>query len=382
MSSTTESPNAPSPSTRMPTRAKNLSQAEGWKLLSRRRFFQVAAGGVAGGAVAGLLFRRPTPPIVPTPEVSIAVAPPRPVVAPALPMPMEEEPLPSDVREPVASSEVMLEDPPKPVLMPAPAPTAVRPVATPSAVAPAATVASNRPAWLRNALPLVPSGGKPAIAIVIDDLGLDRVHTRQAIALDGNVTLAFMTYADGLANWIGSARERRHEFLVHMPMQPLSPKIDPGPHALTVDLSQAEILDRLRWGLERMDGYIGVNNHMGSRFTESAEGMAVVLAELKSRGLLFLDSVTTGHSACAPTAASLGGIPFAERNVFLDNEATAVGVTKQLAALEAVARKHGAAIAIGHPHETTLSTLAEWLPSAAQRGVTLVPLTSLMRRAA
>ena len=228
-------------------------------------------------------------------------------------------------------------------------------------------------------MPLVRSEGKPAIAIVIDDLGLDRVRTKQAIALDGAVTLAFMTYAEGLHDWTGAARERRHEFLVHVPMQPLSPTTNPGPHALTVDLAHPEILERLRWGLERMEGYVGANNHMGSCFTESASGMDVVLAELKTRGLLFLDSVTTGHSACASCAASVR-IPFAERNVFLDNETTTAGVSKQLAAVEAVARKHGAAIAIGHPHDATLATLAEWLPAASARGVKVMPLTSLMRR--
>jgi polysaccharide deacetylase 2 family uncharacterized protein YibQ len=108
--------------------------------------------------------------------------------------------------------------------------------------------------------------------------------------------------------------------------------------------------------------------------------MRVVMDELKSRGLLFLDSRTTPHSAGAPVAAAIE-LPFAERNVFLDNEMTDDGVRQQLSVLEGIARKRGMAVGIGHPHDATLSVLAEWLPTVASRGITVVPLTSAMRHA-
>jgi uncharacterized protein len=31
--------------------------------------------------------------------------------------------------------------------------------------------------------------------------------------------------------------------------------------------SRDEILEQLRWGLDRFDGFVGINNHMGSKFT-------------------------------------------------------------------------------------------------------------------
>ena len=133
--------------------------------------------------------------------------------------------------------------------------------------------------------------------------------------------------------------------------------------------------------IDRMEGYVGANNHMGSRFTEDAAGMRVVLEELRSRGMLFLDSRTTGRSACAAVAATVG-LQFASRNVFLDNDTSAAAVRAQIVVLEQVARKHGTAIGIGHPHDGTLTALAEWLPIAAERGIAVVPLTSAMRLAA
>jgi len=345
-----------------------------------RRNLLLAAAGIAGAGATVALIQNVTP-AVPRRHLP-KMAPPaeRQSAALALPRPMEEEPLPSDIHVRVApvADRLGTEPVPAPKLAQQ---TAPRPDAGPPPVSPPARSApgGGTPAWLRNALPFAETGGRPAIAIVIDDLGLDAKRTRWAIGLHGAVTLAFMTYAPNLSDWTGAARQARHELLVHMPMQPLSPKIDPGPNALTVSLSDAEILDRVRWGLARMDGYVGVNNHMGSRFTEDRAGMSVVMAEVETRGLLFLDSRTTADSICAPTAASFH-LPFAERNVFLDDELTVPGVTRQIAALERVARQHRSAIAIGHPHDVTLSVLAEWLSSAEARGFAIVPLTSVMRR--
>ncbi len=49
-------------------------------------------------------------------------------------------------------------------------------------------------------------------------------------------------------------------------------KIKPGPNALTVDLPEEEIRRRLGWALDAFEGYVGINNHMGSRFTSERPG--------------------------------------------------------------------------------------------------------------
>ena len=70
-------------------------------------------------------------------------------------------------------------------------------------------------------------------------------------------------------------------------MQPSLTDVDPGPNALLRGLSEDEIRERIAWNLSQFEGYVGINNHMESAFSTWDEGMAVVLQEVRDRGLLF-----------------------------------------------------------------------------------------------
>jgi uncharacterized protein len=220
---------------------------------------------------------------------------------------------------------------------------------------------------------------KPAVAIVIDDMGLDRVRSQRALEMQGPLTLSFLTYAVNLSTWALRAREAGHEVMAHLPMEPLDAKENPGPGALKVALTDDEVLTRFNGALDPWMGYVGVNNHMGSKFTADAAKMDVVMRALKARGLLWLDSKTSGNSVGTSLARALN-VPHVERDVFLDNIQNEDDVLKELASLEQVARQRGSAIAIGHPHDVTLSVLTEWITSLPGKGLVLAPLTEVARR--
>ncbi len=220
----------------------------------------------------------------------------------------------------------------------------------------------------------------PMIAIVIDDLGLDRVATAEALALPAPLTLAFMTYAEGLRDWGGRARAAGHELLLHVPMEPLNPDQDAGPRALAAGQGAAGIAANLDWGLARLEGAVGINNHMGSRFTADREALRPVMAVLKRRGLLFLDSRTTAETVAVSLAREMG-VAHLSRDLFLDHGRPGrAAVEENLAALEALARQRGAAVAIGHPNAVTLAALAAWLPGLAARGIALAPVSAVAAR--
>jgi polysaccharide deacetylase 2 family uncharacterized protein YibQ len=243
----------------------------------------------------------------------------------------------------------------------------------------APVVDQDEPAWLRFAVPPPALDGRAMVAVVLDDLGLDRRRTERAVALPGPLTLSFMTYAEELPRQTGLAHGAGHELLLHVPMEPLDAHLDSGPNSLRSGLGTDEVLRRLRWGLDRFSGYVGINNHMGSRFTSDAAAMTPVIEELRARGLLFLDS-RTAATTVGEMLARRQGVPTASRSVFLDDETSAPAIGDRLAELEQAARRKGAAIAIGHAHDATLAALAVWLPTLAARQLVLVPLTTIVRR--
>jgi polysaccharide deacetylase 2 family uncharacterized protein YibQ len=234
------------------------------------------------------------------------------------------------------------------------------------------------PAWQRFAVSAPAESGKPLIAIVIDDVGVDRARSARAIELPGPLTLSFLPYAHDLGRQAEAARAAGHELLVHVPMEPESATINPGPEPLLTRLSAAENLRRLRDDLSRFTGYVGINNHMGSLFTADRAAMGPVMEELKGRGLLFVDSKTTPRSVTDELARELG-VPYADRQVFLDNDQQASQVRARLMETERIARENGYAVAIGHPHDGTLEALLDWIPAARSRGFALVPVSAIVR---
>lgn len=237
------------------------------------------------------------------------------------------------------------------------------------------------PAWKRYASPVALEAGMPRIGVVIDDLGLDRKRTERSLNLPAPVILAFLPYAPRLTDQTARARASGHEILVHVPMEPEGQYVDPGPNVLLTAQGPAEIRARLDWALSRFPGFVGINNHMGSKFTSDAAAMDVVIAELRARGLLFVDSRTTGTTV-AYRRARAAGVPAATRQVFLDRDPARAAIDAELARLEALARKEGKAIAIGHPHDATLDALEAWLPTLRAKGLQLAPVSALVEEGA
>jgi polysaccharide deacetylase 2 family uncharacterized protein YibQ len=227
------------------------------------------------------------------------------------------------------------------------------------------------PAWMAALRP----AERPVVAIVIDDLGADLVGTGKAMRLPKPVALAFLPYAEMTPAFAAKARDEGRTVLVHMPMQ-AERDPNPGPMALGVGMAPDEILRRLNWSLERVPGAAGLNNHEGSRFTANETALAPVMHAVKARGLFFLDSKTIGSSK-AEEMARAAGLVSGGRDVFLDDDQSEAAVRRQLAELVVVAKRQGAAIAIGHPHATTMRLLAEWL--AEDHGVELVTLEAAMK---
>jgi hypothetical protein len=209
----------------------------------------------------------------------------------------------------------------------------------------------------------LPEAKGPKVVVVIDDVGENYGVLKGLTELDLPLTFAVWPNASHTRECVKLISKTHHDLLVHFPMEPMGyPKVRPGEDALFVSMTDEQIRQRIEENLGRIPEAIGVNNHMGSRFTSHRAGMAVALAEFKRHGLFFLDSLTSGKSVGRSTAGKVG-IPFYERDTFLDNVKDVNAILLQLRKTERVAQRNGRAIAIGHPYRQTLAALTLWQDS-------------------
>lgn len=216
----------------------------------------------------------------------------------------------------------------------------------------------------------------PKVAVVIDDIGENLSILKGLVRLDFPVTLAVWPNATHTRAAVEIILQKRRDLIIHFPMEPRGyPRYNPGNDALFAKMSDDEIQHQIAASVAKIPEAIGVNNHMGSRFTELDHQMKVALSAFKQHGLFFLDSLTSGKSI-ARSASQKADIPFYERDIFIDNVKDVNAIIHQLKKAENVARKRGFAIAIGHPYRETLSALKQW-GGGKNISVQLVPLSSL-----
>lgn len=234
--------------------------------------------------------------------------------------------------------------------------------------------------WKKNAVLLPPYTyrDKKLIAVIIDDLGMNTAKTKEISDMKVPLVMSFLPYAPRIEKQVKAARANGHEILVHMPMEPTDADAHPGPHALMTDLSDEENRANFAANMNKFDSYIGVNNHMGSKFTADPAQMKWVLEEIKKQDLIFIDSMTSPKSIAGRMANEMG-ILSAKRDVFLDDEDDADKIREQLKKLERIAKKQGSAIAIGHPRQNTITVLREWFASIEASEYMVVPLSVILQ---
>jgi polysaccharide deacetylase 2 family uncharacterized protein YibQ len=220
------------------------------------------------------------------------------------------------------------------------------------------------------------AAGKPRIAIVVGGLGVSASVTADALSrLPPAVTLAFVPYGANLDDLSARARARGHEVLLQAPMEPFDyPDNDPGPQTLLTTLPSEQNLDRLHWQMSRFQGYVGLMNLMGARFTTSEKALAPVLADIAKRGLLFVDDGSSTRSV-AGHLATVSGVPFAKAELVLDTVPTPNEIDRALRRLETVAQKNGIAVATISALPVSIDRVVRWAKGAEGRGYVLVPIT-------
>ena len=218
-------------------------------------------------------------------------------------------------------------------------------------------------------------GGR--VAIIIDNLGDDEQIVSRILDLDTEVTLAVLPYRRHSREVAEEAHRRGREVLLHLPLEPWSyPAVNPGPGCLLVSMGRGRIQAELDAQIDSLVACDGVNNHMGSRFSERARNLRWVLAVLRERGLFYVDSLTTPASV-AGTEAREVGVPYARRTHFIGLEADEVRIIGELCRLADSAARRGRAVGVCHPSQALLDALPKALKAFEVKGIEIVPASQL-----
>ncbi len=220
----------------------------------------------------------------------------------------------------------------------------------------------------------------PKIAIVLGGMGLnEKLTTRADRDLPGDITFAFAPYGPNLQDQVNKAREQGHEILLQLPLEPVGfPASNPGPKTLLADADEPTNVQNLQWHMSRFTGYAGVVNYMGGRFMAAPEAVKPMLAELKKRGLYFVEDGSLPLSSTDDVAQVLHQ-PVRHADIVIDASPDAQSINDALSKLEDQARSQGFAMGTGSGLAVTVDTVRDWARAAADRGIILVPATAAFK---
>ena len=220
---------------------------------------------------------------------------------------------------------------------------------------------------------------RPKLAVIIDDFGYSMNETINGfISLKEPFTAAvipgrpYSTQVDERLN------NRSIQTLIHMPMVTVTNSTSEPDYALSEDLSDGEIVRRLKKARKDVPKAAGMNNHQGSGGTQSRKVMTGVTDFLTEQKMFFVDSRTIAASV-GETVSRERKVPTNSRDVFLDEVDDQEAIAGELFRLARIAKEQGEAIGIGHCRPNTLKTLKKYLPALAEAGFDLVPVSKLVK---
>jgi uncharacterized protein len=222
-----------------------------------------------------------------------------------------------------------------------------------------------------------PPAAHARLAIILDDVGGDPAVIQSIFALHYPLTVSILPNHPHSTDIAEDAHRRGFQIMLHLPMESVANQTSEA-QELRPGMSAGQVSNAVDTMLRTVPYAAGVNNHQGSLATSDTRLMGELMPLLRSHHLFFIDSRTTA-ATIAYDSAQAAGVPCAYRDVpFLDDVQDVSATRHELELAAKDAREKGQAIAIGHPHPTTLRALAEFLPHAEAEGIRLVHASDLV----
>ncbi len=221
------------------------------------------------------------------------------------------------------------------------------------------------------------SGKRGRLGIIIDDIGYGRVGVEGFDRLQCPLNFAILPHAPRALQEAEAAVKAGHLIMLHQPMEPIDPSIIMKEDAITVDMTDEEILALIDHNLSLIPGVEGINNHMGSMATADERIMRNVLSVVKERGLFFIDSRTSSNSIGFKLGEDMG-VPVGKNSSFIDNESDVEYIKERIRYLARKALESGSLIGIGHDRPATFEALSQMIEELETAGVELIYVRELL----
>jgi len=196
---------------------------------------------------------------------------------------------------------------------------------------------------------------KAKLAIIIDDVSV-KSHVEAIKSINLPLTMSFLPPSKYRPHSAKLAAKEKF-YMVHLPMEAQSFNKE-EPFTLKANDSQKIIQKRISDLVTIFPRVRYINNHTGSKFTSNEVAMNKLVSVLNTKKIHFIDSRTTAQTK-APKVMKNFGLKYVARDVFLDHHNDKPYILSQIKKAIRLAKAHGSAIAIGHPHKNTLLAINE-----------------------
>jgi hypothetical protein len=219
---------------------------------------------------------------------------------------------------------------------------------------------------------------KKKIALILDDAGYNIELAKEIASLPYNITLSIIPFTEHDGETAKLLKKHNKEVFLHLPMEPKSyPETDPGKGAIFRNTPETLLKIIIDEDFQRIGKIDGVNNHMGSAFTEDAAKLRQMFKYLKNYTSTFIDSRTSKDSVAYDICKeyfSKCGI----NNIFIDNLDSHEYIKEKIDKGISLLEKQDTVIMIGHLRPTTVNVLKSYLPEIEKRGITFSTVNEVL----
>ncbi len=205
----------------------------------------------------------------------------------------------------------------------------------------------------------LPLASKPKVLLIMDDLSkLSQIKALESLPLNITPSIFPKTRHNAITPSLAErVINNGKSFMIHLPLEAQNftqKELEP----LKVGIDKQSLKEQILQIKQDFPHLVYLNNHTGSKFTQSKTDMRNLLEVFDELNLKFIDSVTIPNPASEILAKEQKRL-IMQRDIFLDNQTNIAYTKKQLKSLIQKAQKKGYAIAICHPHPSTFKALAQ-----------------------